>query len=333
MPLIFTPGQLSRRSNFYYQLAQLTSAGLGVIAALDQVRKSTGDRAYRRPITLMLENLSQGYTVSEAMRSTGTWMPAFDLALIQAGEQSGRIDACFRLLADYYRDRAALARQFLADVAYPVFLFHFAIFILPFASLFASGNWVRYLIQTLGVLIPIYCLLFLIGFAAQSRHGERWRGLMESWMHRIPVLGSARRCLALSRLASALEALLSAGVTIIQAWELAADACGSPALRRVVYSWRPNLDGGSTPAEMVSSSRRFPDLFAGQYNAGEISGSLEETLRRMSSYYHDEGSRKLRAFAQWTPRIVYLCVGLMIAYKIIHFYAGYFQDIQKAGQF
>jgi type II secretory pathway component PulF len=151
-------------------------------------------------------------------------------------------------LADYYTDRARLARQMIGDLAYPAFLLHFAIFIFPFAQFFASGNWVAYLGQTLGVLIPLYVVVGLLIFAAQSRHGEAWRAWFESLLNPVPVLGMARRYLALGRLAAALEALLSAGVTIIEAWEMAATASGSPALRRTVLGWRPMVNGGQTPA-------------------------------------------------------------------------------------
>jgi len=83
----------------------------------------------------------------------------------------------------------------------------------------------------------------------------------------------------LSRLAGALEALLSAGVTIIEAWELAATACGSPSIRRTVMAWRPLVDGGQTPAEVVALRPDFPSLFANQYTSGEISGKLDDTLK------------------------------------------------------
>ena len=220
----------------------------------------------------MIEQIAGGATLTGAVQRCGHWLPAFDLALLEAGEHSGRLDACFRLLADYYTERARLARQMIGDLAYPVFLLHFAIFIFPFAQFFASGNWAVYLGQTVGVLIPLYAVVGLMIFAAQSRHGETWRAWVEAFLHPIPVLGVARHYLALARLAAALEALLRAGVTIIQAWELAATASGSPALRRTVLAWRPQVDGGQTPAEAVSTSGRFPELFAAQYATGEISG-------------------------------------------------------------
>ena len=239
MSFILTPGQFTQRAEFYYQLCQLTAAGIGLPSALEQLRRNPPGRSYRQRIDQLLEQLNSGYTLSEALRNLSDWLPEFDASLLHAGEQSGRLDATFRLLADYYTDRARIARQVIADLAYPAFLFHFAIFILPFAEFFSSGNWVVYLAKTFGVLLPIYAVICLAIFASQSRHGETWRGWMESLFQRVPGLGTARRYLALARLSAALEALLSAGVTIIQAWELASAASGSPALRRTVLAWRP----------------------------------------------------------------------------------------------
>ena len=98
-----------------------------------------------------------------------------------------------------------------------------------------------------------------------------------------------------------------------------------------MLGWRPLVDGGQTPAEAVSASGRFPELFATQYATGEISGQLDDTLGRLHAYYQEEGSRKLHAFSRWTPRAIYFCVVLMIAYRIIHFYTGYFNQVRDAG--
>lgn len=330
MPFIVTPGQLTQRAEFYYQLSQLTSAGIGLVGALNQVQKHPPARSYREPIQRLLVEIAQGYTFSEAVQRIGPWLPDFDTTLIAAGEQSGRVDQCFRLLSDHYNDRARLAKQMIADLAYPVFLFHFFIFITPFPQFFQNGDIVTYLLKTFGVLVPIYVFVVLLLFAMQSQHGEKWRALIERVLHPLPVLGTARRNLALARLAAALEALISAGVTIIEAWESATAASGSPALRKLVLGWRPQLNSGQTPAEVLNASGKFPDLFASQYTAGEMSGRLDDTLRRLHIYYQDEGSRKIRAVAKWVPMFIYLIIVGIIAYKILMFYTGYFKQANDA---
>lgn len=322
MPLIITPGQFSQRSELYHQLAQLTAAGIDILRALEQLQRHPPAGAYRAPLHATLLAVGQGSTFTEAVRQGGDWLPEFDYALIEAGERSGRLDGCFKLLADYYADRARIARQVMADLAYPVALFHFAVFIFPFSQFFLTGDWVVYLAKTFGVLLPAYAATFAIIYAGQSKHGETWRGLVEWLTLPVPVLGTARRYLALARLAAALEALIGAGVGVIEAWPMAAAACGSPGIRRTVNSWKADLLAGMTPADAVSRSSWFPEMFANLYHTGEISGALDDSLKKLRKYYSEEGTRKLHGFAQWLPRLIYLGVMLVIAYKVVQFWMG-----------
>jgi len=325
MAFIVTPRQLDQRAELFHQLAQLTSAGVGVIPALEQIRRSPPSPSYREPLQGLLSELAKGATVSEAL-SRLDWLPAFDQALIGAGEKSGRLDTCFRMLANYYSDRARLIRQVISQLIYPLALLHFAAFIflivLPFAHSQFNASLPWLFARAVLVLSPLYVATVLLVYVTQGRHGESWRAWIESILRVVPVLGTARRYLALSRLAAALEALISAGVNIFDAWELAAAASGSPALRRAVADWRPEVTAGQMPSEAVRASRRFPETFANLYASGEISGKLDESLRNLHRLYGDDGARKLQNFAQITTRSVYLLVVLVIAYQILQFYMG-----------
>jgi len=327
---IITPGQFNRRAELYHQLAQLIAAGLPLQSALEQLERHPPARSFREPLSRMLQEIAAGFTFSEAIARSGDWVAPFDLALIDAGECSGRLDTCFRLLAQHYAERGRMARRMIGDLAYPVFLLHFAVLIFAFIRYVSTWNLASGLVVLGGVLLPIYALVALTLYAAQSRHGETWRLFLERLLRYFPLLGSGRRDLALARLSVALEALISAGVTIIEAWELAAAVSGSPTLRRAVEAFLPSVRAGQTPAEAVTASGKFPDLFANQYHSGEVSGKLDETLRRLHAYYQEEGSRKIHAVAQWLPRIIYLLVALAIAYYVIHFWMNYFHQIERA---
>jgi type IV pilus assembly protein PilC len=334
MALITTPRQLNQHAELYHQLSIMITAGLSVHQALEHLKTNPPSNDLRAPVTRWLEQLAEGKTVSESLRRTGTWIPSFDIALIDAAEQSGRLDACFKLLAVYYRERAQTARQMLSDMAYPLFVLNFAIILFPLIDLIGPhGTLTRFLGMTIGIAVPLYLLVFLIIYACQGRHGEGWRSQVENVLGRVPVLGTARRDLALARLATALESLLSAGVPIIAAWELAATASGSPALNRTVQSWKQPLAEGSTFSELISRSSRFPQLFANLYHTGEVSGTTDDTLLRLHTLYQTEGMSKMKHLSQWTPKVVYFGIIFFVAWKIISFYTGYFHEVEQASHF
>ena len=325
MPLIISPRQFVQRAELYHQLNQLTSAGIPIVRALEQIERRPPAAAYHKPLQRLLNEIAKGATLAESLQRLD-WLPAFDLALIGAGEQSGRLDACFHMLADYYNDRAQVIRQVISQLIYPVGLVHLAAFVffivLPFATSQFNASLPLLFAKAALILSPLYGAVGLMIYATQSKHGENWRAWIEAFLRRVPILGKARHYLALSRLAAALEALISAGVNIFEAWDLAATASGSPALRQAVAAWKSRVVAGQMPSEAVNLCPLFPETFANLYASGEVSGKLDDSLRQLNRIYNEDGTRKLNAFATWMPRLVYMLVALMIAYKIVQFWTG-----------
>lgn len=287
----------------------------------------------RAPIGRLLGQLTDGNSFGESLERSGRWLSSFDVALLQAGEKSGRLPDCFRLLANYYAQRAQLARQVIAFSAYPVIVFHVAVLIFPvrrLTELVLNGAVIAFAFQKLCVLLPVYGAAIFLAYAMQASHAEHWRATVERVLAQVPILGKARRNLAIARLSIALEALLNAGVNMIEAWEMAAAASGSPALRRVVERSKPHLLNGRTPSEMVSSNREFPSAFAALYHSGEISGSLDDSLRRSHVMFEEDGGRQMKHFVFGLAGALVGGVMLMAAWQIISFYLGYFRQIDDA---
>jgi type IV pilus assembly protein PilC len=333
MPSIVTPRQLDQRAELYYQLGMMTAAGITLLQALESLRKNPPARLFSAPLGELILHLEAGSTFTDAMRRLGQWLPAFDVALLNAGEHSGRLDQCFKLLAGYYQGRAQLIRQTISGLLYPVGLLHFAVLLFPLGMLqrlVLDGAVLAFVAQKLLVLGPLYALAGFLIFASQDKRNEQWREMLEQVMHRIPLLGSALRALALARLAASLEALLSAGVTQIEAWNLAAEASGSPALRRAVARWQPQFAAQRTPAEVMRESPEFPELFANLYHSGEVSGQIDTTLLRLHRHYQEEGERNFALLAAWFPRLIYGLVVIAIVWMIFDFYTGYFRQIGDA---
>jgi len=172
-----------------------------------------------------------------------------------------------------------------------------------------------------------YVAVFLLIYACQGNRGEYWRSMVENITSMVPILRTARKYLVLARLSAALEALISGGVSIVQSWQLAGAASGSPRLRRAVSGWTYELDAGVTPGELVNRTTYFPAMFSNLYNTGEQSGRLDDTLARLTAYFEDEGFRKLRLFTRVMNGVIYGAVVIMVAIQVISFYVGRFSSM------
>ncbi len=314
---------LRLRSVFYSQLAALLRAAIPIERILGQMVISPPAPPLRAIAKQLRTELDLGATWVQAFRSLPKWAPEFDYALIEAGERSGRLDEIFDTLARHHRERADNVRLMLSQAAYPLLVLHLAIFLVPLPGLVNGGTLLGYLSQTVGVLGVLYGVVAVLVWSSKGTHCEPWRALIERVSLKIPWLGPAQTALALGRLAGALEALVSAGVLVTEAWPLAARASGSPLIVRTLGAWPSELDSGRTPAELVGEATLFPETFVSSYSIGEMTGKLDEQLKWLADHYEEEGFKKLRVFAVVIPTLGYAVVAVWIAYYIFSFFRTY----------
>ncbi len=333
MAWITTPGKLDQFAELYHQIGGMLTSGVTLVQAIELIRSSPPGRSFRPPLDRVLLELKQGSTFAEALTQQRDWLPEFDVALIAAGEKSGRLDACCHRLSEYYRERSRLLRGLINDLAYPAFLVGLLIVVFPpnrLAALVWQGDLSGFLVPKLQLLALSAVVAFVVAALNRSNRGGWWRSVWERALHRVPLLGRGRRSLALARLAMALEALLNAGVNVLKSWELAAAASGSPALSRAVGKSLLDMAAGETPGEAISRRSVFPGKFVSLYRSGEVSGRVDQSLKYLYQDYLDESGRLFKRISEWIPRLIFILIAGMIGYFVIQFYLGYFGGMLDA---
>lgn len=318
----------------------MLAAGVPLIQALDMAGKNSALRSSKKEIAALLGHLRNGLTFSEAMVQEQGWAPEFDSALLSAGEQSGKLDTSFKSLGEYYSSRAQILRDTLADLALPalnlhVFLLIFPLFFLINMAIGIFNNTysqcIPFLVEKTIVYGGLWGTIIFFIFASQGKRGERFRSTLEHIHQIVPMLRTALKYLALFRFSSALDALVNSGISIIKALPMAAAGSGSPHLKRKVAEWPAQLESGITPAELISAQPYFPEMFVNLYHTGEISGRIDDSLKRLQIYYREEGFRILKAFLRIVSFLIYITIAISIAFFVISFYVGYFKRAVDAG--
>jgi protein transport protein HofC len=330
MALLVTPAQLAARADFYHQIGTSVAAGLGLIKTLRILAQKPPAPHLGRRANRVADRLESGATAGEAFRSLGSWVPEFDIALIEAGEQTGRIDRSCFALSQSYASRAALGRQILMGLAYPILVFHVAFLILPVDRLVAlvrDGQMAAFLLQKILFFGPVYLVTAALIIGVQRTQTGFARSLLETITSLLPVLGRARRSLALSRLSLALDALLNAGVNAVHAWPLAAAASGSPAIQREVARWKPRIANGEPASDLLLQSSCFPPHYSNVYASAEIAGKIDDALPRLTTHYQDEGLRLMRVAVGILIGVVYGGILLIVAFQIVSFWLGFYGQI------
>jgi len=331
-----TPGQLNRRAQLYEQLAATIEAGLPLIQALEMASRNRSLRGSQKIILALIGHLNEGHTFADSMRRVSSWLSEFDIALLSVGEESGRLDVTFRQLSRYYEARARIIRDTIKGCLITIATLHVFLLVFPLGFLIALAHGIMdnslaecmvFFVEKFIVFGTIYGTFFFFVFACEGKRGESWRALVENIFDCVPLLRTALRYLAIARLSAALDALSSAGVGTVRTWEMSADACGSPRLKRQILQWAPKLETGVTPAEMVNQISYFPEMFSNLYQTAEMSGKHDETLQRLHVYFEDEGFRLMQWFTRILNGIIYGAIAALVAWNIISFWVGYYNGI------
>ncbi|AOU98993.1 type II secretion system protein F [Acidihalobacter yilgarnensis] len=86
-------------------------------------------------------------------------------------------------------------------------------------------------------------------------------------------------------LARQLATMMSAGVPLVQSLDIIAQGHDKPAMQKMVFGLKGNVEGGNTLADALTHyPDLFDDLFVNLVRAGEQSGSLENLLDKIATY-------------------------------------------------
>lgn len=108
--------------------------------------------------------------------------------------------------------------------------------------------------------------------------------------------------------------MINAGVPILQSLQIMCEQTENKMLRRILYSVRNDIEGGSSLFEALRKHPKvFTDLYANMVNAGETGGILDIILLRLAEYL--EKAAKLKARVK--SAMVYPAVVVTVAVAVI----------------
>lgn len=320
--------KLSEKALHYRELAKLVGADFHLDRAVRLLLKQNPSHARRTWLLGLERGLGEGKSITESIKahcesSTGT----LELALIDAGERSGRLYDGFSHLARYFEAWHIAVNQALGAVIYPLVLAHLGIF-LPELPAFVTASMQGEPISWRSVFIPlaILWLVMLCTFLLWrwlSRLGAE-SAVVDLWLNRIPFIGSVRRHWALARFAQVFHACLLASMRMTECMLLAGAASHSGLLRRAARDASQRIAAGETIAGAMADVHGFPTLFIQSTATAEEVGSLDHEMNRWAAAETVDASEAVQRAAQWLPRIAYGMVVLYIAYRIVTMVTGYY---------
>jgi len=252
-------------------------AGVPVREAIANLRKSG---ALSGPSGAAVDQAVQGGSkLSEALRLAPGSFAREEVALVAAGEETGRLDAILDRLAELREEVRQAKERFLTQIAYPLMIFHVAALAMPIGltTLF-SGRLNLTLSSTITILI-LGAFWGAVLFAMVTMRTSAGREKVRAFGELIPGLGGALRHRRFALFATVLEASYEAGITIDRGLELAAAASHTVRAQQTAVL----VAAGQTVGEALPATGALPPHLHIRIANAELAGEMGTELRRIAT--------------------------------------------------
>jgi type IV pilus assembly protein PilC len=128
-----------------------------------------------------------------------------------------------------------------------------------------------------------------------------------------------------------LATMMSAGIPMVQAFEIVGNGHEKPAMQKLVLDIKSNIEGGSTLHESLAKfPLYFDDLFVNLVEAGEQAGALESLLDKIATYKEKTEALKKKIKKALMYPIAVLAVAIVVSAVLLIFVIPQFEDLFKS---
>ena len=325
-------------------LSSALHAGLPAVDAFE-LNARRGRPRMRVLSERVAERLRAGDDVATALRSLGRALPPLFLSMAEVATNTGKLPEVLRRLEDYYRFQVSLRRRFLQQIFWPAFqlvaaIFVIALLILIMGILADTPGRDPIDLLGLGLLGPSGAIIWLSCWfgAAAALFAVYWgaKNLMEMGAFvdriilKIPLIGPCVRTLALARLCIAMRMTLDTGMSVTEAIRLSLAATDNRAFAALGPKMDREIRAGASLYETFAEHRIFPDEYLEVLSGADVSGSVPETMGRLSEQYQEEAEHKLQLLNTAAGWFVWLVVAVIIIYLIFSIFGFYVSMLEEA---
>ncbi len=344
-----TPRSASRRIKqaeivtFAYRFAGMCTAGLSIARCFEVLEEQTENQQLKAVTADIRQRVETGSSLKDAFARHKDIFSEFFLGMIEAGESGGKLSKTLETAAVYLEKQADLKRQVKAAFMYPALVGTMCIFIVAYLvtfvipifnkvyeqlhislsgptlmlvaiSSFVRGHWPFILIAALGIFVLVRKL------SGKPQWQERWH----AFKLEMPVFGKLNRMLTVSRFMRTFAMLASAGVSYLEAFEIAGVVANNITLKRICARLQEKVGAGNTVTEAISEYEIFPPILVQLAAAGEEAGVLPDMLNKGVDFLDKDIGRTVNALLVKLEPMLTVIMGAVVGFILMAVYLPMF---------
>jgi type IV pilus assembly protein PilC len=308
---------------YFSSFASMLNSGMSMHETVEQLAERGPCRTLRKASGEMGRMVLEGKPITKVMPRYPAAFSPFVIALVEAGQTSGGLEAAMRQLAAHFEHVKELENLARAQSFYTKILIVMLIILPTLAPFVLEGAaaWLPIIVRRV-VLVALGFGFVWYGWRTLMRLDFLRRGVDRVKLL-IPWAGSLVRRAAVARWCRAMAMLYAAGVPVHTALEAAGMASGNQAIAASTKRLAFMVLAGEPISTVMEESGDFPDQAVSMMLVGEKSGSVDSALNKVADYYEAEVATGSKQGIMVATVLAYLVVAGIYSYYIITGWTGY----------
>lgn len=324
--------------NFTRQLATMFTAGLRLSESLRILEKQTENQAMHRVVSEIRRDIEAGSSFGAALEKHSCFSQVY-VAVIRAGEASGKLDQILTQLADNLDKTQAMRARIMGALMYPAVIlvamgglvFVLMTMVIPglttvYEAFEADLPMATKLLISFSKFMSKFWWLFILAMVGAIFGIKIWlktplgKRIFDSLIIRLPLLGKLQKESVLTDFCRTLGLLASAGVPLIDGLNIVSEAAGNVVYRDSIKEAARKVEKGFPLSSTLDENRLFPAIVVQMAKVGEETGKIDETLLRVATYFEVETDQLVKGLTTMIEPIMMVVLGAgvgFIVYSII----------------
>ncbi len=316
---------------FCRQLGTLLGAGIPLDKSLSNIVEQTDHEVFRKVVVAMQADITEGSSLSDAMRKHPDVFPNQYPSLVSVGERTGDYETALIRLAEMEDKNIELKSKVTTALVYPSIIFILLQIVIIFLlttvvpqieHLFLEFNAklpliTRIVIGSSKLIIGYWFLLFpsifavVIGFFFYKNTPEgkeKW----ERFVLKIPIIRTLSKKVLISTFARNLGILLTNRVPLIISLQIVEQIVNHSVFGDEIKTAAGRIREGEKLSSSFFSSEILPQMVLGMMSAGEASDRVPEMMNKLAEIYDSEVDTSLKAATQAIEPLMLVFMGFAI---------------------
>ncbi|EQA37843.1 type II secretion system protein F [Leptospira inadai serovar Lyme str. 10] len=316
---------------FCRQLGTLVGAGIPLDKSLANIVEQTDHEVFRKVVVAMQADITEGSSLSDAMKKHPQIFPNQYPSLVSVGERTGDYETALIRLAEMEEKNQELKSKVTTSLVYPiiifVLLFAVVIFLLTtvvpqIEQLFVQFDAPLPLITKIVIassrivtdwwflLFPL--LIIIISGFLYYKSTPEGKLAWERFILKIPIISGLSKKVLISNFARNLGILLTNRVPLIISLQIVEQIVDHTIFGEEIRNAASRIREGEKLSSSFLSSEILPQMVLGMMSAGEVSDRVPEMMNKLAEIYDSEVDNSLKAMTQAIEPLMLVFMGFAI---------------------